>query len=186
MTTIPHEQTGTMWVLSGQVDEGEPVRDIFVNSFPFRVGRRSDLSFRIPSPAVSNFHAEINDRDGQLMLCDQRSTNGTFVNGERSHDEVQLCEGDLIQFADVVFRLKLSGKHDGSETLQGASCDRAMALIQFDRLMSERAVIPFFQPIVKSADRELVGYEVLGRSHFFRIENALCHVSGSVTAESGV
>jgi EAL domain-containing protein (putative c-di-GMP-specific phosphodiesterase class I) len=170
MTTFPDQSIETMWLLSGQVDEGEPVREIPLNSYPFRVGRRSDASFRIPSPTVSNLHAEIVERDGQLILRDLGSTNGTFLNGQRIPVEAYLREGDLIQFANVVFRLKRPETPDGSETLQGTGCDRAMALIQFDRLMTERAVIPFYQPIVQTTDKKVVGYEVLGRSHIFGLK----------------
>ncbi len=169
--TISVETTAqSMWLLSGQVDDGEPVRDIPVNTLPFRVGRRSDVSFRIPSPTVSNLHAEIVEHNGQLILVDLGSTNGSFVNGHRVVDEVALHEGDLVQFANVVFRLKRQDALNGSETLQGENCDRAMALIQFDRLMTERAVIPFFQPIVRSKTGQNVGYEVLGRSHLFGLK----------------
>ena len=128
------------------------------------------MSFRIPSPAVSNLHAEIIERDGTLVLNDLGSTNGTFVNGQRVPVESLIHEGDLIQFANVVFRLKRQDAHDGADTLQGENCDRAMALIQFDRLMNERAVVPFFQPIVRSCDSQVVGYEVLGRSHLFGLK----------------
>ena len=38
-----------------------------------------------------------------------------------------------------------------------------MALVQFDNLMRQRAVVPHFQPIVKVCNQEQVGYEVLGR-----------------------
>ena len=48
MTINPEQLMETTWLLSGQVDEGEPVREIPINSLPFRVGRRSDVSCRIP------------------------------------------------------------------------------------------------------------------------------------------
>ena len=143
-------------------------------------------SFRIPSPTVSNLHAEIIERDGHLMLDDLGSTNGTFLNGQRIPVESLLHEGDLIQFANVVFRLKRQDANDGAETLQGENCDRAMALIQFDRLMTERAVVPFFQPIVRSQDSQVVGYEVLGRSHLFGLKTPVCHVPGGFAIEPGI
>ena len=45
-----------------------------------------------------------------------------------------------------------------------------MALIRFDRLISDRAVVPFFQPIVNVRDRTVVGYEVLGRSEVYGLK----------------
>ncbi len=170
MTIISEITTQSVWILSGQVDDGEPVREIPINTLPFRVGRRADVSFRIPSPTVSNLHAEIVEREGHLILMDLGSTNGTFINGYRISAESRLHEGDLIQFANVVLRLKRQDPMKDAETLQGENCDRAMALIQFDRLMTERAVVPFFQPIVRSRGGQTVGYEVLGRSHLFGLK----------------
>lgn len=162
--------TDSVWLLSGQVLDGEPVREIPINVSPFQVGRRSDLSFSIPSPTVSNLHAEIVERRGILLVRDLASTNGTFVNGRRVDVEEPLHEGDLVQFANVVFRLKRQDTVSGVATVHGTNCDRAMALIQFDRLMSERAVVPFFQPIVRTDDRSTIAYEVLGRSHLFGLK----------------
>jgi len=159
-----------MWLLSGQIREREPIRDIHINPFPFRVGRRSDASLTISSPAVSNLHAEIVHQDGHLVLRDLGSTNGTFLNGRRICDEALLHEGDLIQFANCVFRVKQQDPIDPTETVQGEKCDRALALIQFDRLINERAIVPHFQPIVRSSDNVIVGYEVLGRSDLFNLK----------------
>ena len=167
MTNCPQKSIESVWLLSGQVAEGEPVRDIPITSTPFQVGRRSGLSFQIPSPTVSNVHAEIIEGNGELVLVDLGSTNGTFVNGRRIEGTEGLHEGDLIQFANVVFRLKRQDSATGVDTLQGDNCDRAMALIQFDRLMGERAIVPFYQPIVRNGDHAAIGYEVLGRSPLF-------------------
>jgi EAL domain-containing protein (putative c-di-GMP-specific phosphodiesterase class I) len=185
-TMTIEQSTDTMWLLSGQVNEGEPVREIPINSYPFQVGRRSDVSLRIQSPTVSNLHAEIIERDGQLMLRDLGSTNGTFLNGQQIPDEAFLREGNLVQFANVVFRLKRVDEAVGSETLQGKNCDRTMALIQFDRLMTERAVIPYFQPIFRSVDNEVVGYEVLVRSRPFGLKtpHAMFQAAAQLNLES--
>jgi EAL domain-containing protein (putative c-di-GMP-specific phosphodiesterase class I) len=45
-----------------------------------------------------------------------------------------------------------------------------LALVQFDKLMAEHAVTPFFQPIVSMASKNVVGYEALGRSRLFGLE----------------
>ena len=56
-------------------------------------------------------------------------------------------------------------------TLQEDVYDQALALVQFDRLMSERQVTPYYQPIVDLASSEPIGYEVLGRSRLYGIES---------------
>ena len=51
-----------------------------------------------------------------------------------------------------------------------SASDRALALVLFDKLMTEHAVTPFLQPIVEMKDRRTVAYEVLARSRLFGLE----------------
>jgi EAL domain-containing protein (putative c-di-GMP-specific phosphodiesterase class I) len=102
-----------------------------------------------------------------LLLRDLSSTNGTYVNGTRIHQPCTVYHGDLLQFGQSVFRVVQQSTESGPQTIQDDSCDRALALIQFDQLMTQRAVSPHFQPIVALGDRNVIGYEVLARSRFF-------------------
>jgi len=155
------------WLLSGQLTAEQPVGSIAVSTSPFLVGRHKSATLTIPSPTVSTAHAELRTEDGELWVKDLGSTNGTFVNGARLDGECILRSGDLLQFAEVVFRVGLDRGQVDAKTMAGDSSDRALALIQFDKLMSERAVLPHFQPIVDYRNGEVVGYEILGRSRLF-------------------
>jgi hypothetical protein len=55
------------------------------------------------SPSVSRRHAQVIHRQGEYLLVDLRSTNGTFVNGQRLNpdDRVRLRHGDQVRFGDV-------------------------------------------------------------------------------------
>ncbi len=59
------------------------------------IGRRSNNDVSIPNLSISGSHAKITFDDGQAWLEDQKSTNGTYVNGEvvRRH---ALVNGDDI------------------------------------------------------------------------------------------
>ncbi len=155
------------WLLSGQLKEDEPVRTIRITSSPFTVGRRNATSLTIDNPSVSGHHAELSIEDDQLFVRDLDSTNGTFVNGVRITTPCKVKHGDLVQFAQIVFRAGIQTDCRNSQTIQDDAADRALALIQFDKLMTERAVTPHFQPIVKMQDQETIGYELLGRSRLF-------------------
>jgi EAL domain-containing protein (putative c-di-GMP-specific phosphodiesterase class I) len=166
ITTFKYAAEAT-WRLSGQLTADQQVRSIRVEGSPFLVGRHSKSALTIPSPTVSNVHAELRVEDGALYVKDLGSTNGTFINGERIEGEFPVASGDLLQFAEVVFRVGLDeGRYD-SRTLAGDSSDRALALIQFDKLMSDRAVVPHFQPIIAFGSMSVEGYEILGRSRLF-------------------
>ena len=126
-----------------------------------------DLALRLPGATVSNLHAEIIEKDGALWVRDLDSTNGTYVNSTQIQGEAILQEGDFVQFASVIFRVHREAPEGISQTHHAETCDRGLALIQFDKLMSEQAVLPFFQPIVSFTDLEPIAYEVLGRSRLF-------------------
>ena len=155
------------WRLSGQLNEDEPVRVVSIESTPFIVGRHPGSTLTISNPSVSGQHAEVTLRDGNLFVRDLNSTNGTFVNGVRIVEPCKIKHGDLVQFAQIVFRAGLETEQRESCTVQDDAADRALALIQFDKLMTERAFSPHFQPIVKTASCQVIGYELLGRSRLF-------------------
>ena len=160
------------WFLSGQVDESEPLRKFPIHSDPFTIGRVSDSSLCLPKGCISKNHAEITFAEsGQLILRDLGSTNGTYVNGEPITEGVVVHEDDIIQFATIVFRLGSDEAASVGNTIAEDVCDQALAIIQFERLISDGGLYPHFQPIVTLADQQRIGYEVLGRSRLFGLHS---------------
>lgn len=170
MNASPPEISAS-WTLSGQLSSDEPMRQFCIDKSPFTVGRRAEMSLSLGSPTVSGQHAELLIEGDQLLVRDCGSTNGTFVNGTRVQDRSVLNHGDLVQFAQVVLRVSRTAAATHSATIENDSSDRALALIQFDKLMTERAVVPHFQPIVTMDDRASIGFEVLGRSWLFGLSD---------------
>jgi EAL domain-containing protein (putative c-di-GMP-specific phosphodiesterase class I) len=171
MTTEVLQNKQVKWLLSGQLADDQPVRHIRVDTLPFLIGRQTDASLSIPSPTVSRKHAELTYYDDTLYLRDLGSTNGTFVNGTRVNQSCPINHGDLLQFGQIVFRVTQQSLENMHQTVQHDSCDRALALIQFDQLLTGQAVTPHFQSIVTIDDRHVVGYEVLGRSRLFGLRD---------------
>lgn len=160
------------WLLTGRLGVMGKVECIDVTGVPFQVGRRHGLPLSLSYATVSSLHAEILMEEGYLHIRDAGSTNGTFVNGKPVQGSTKLTDGDLIQFADVPFRVGMKVPTVTSGTLcdpSGAS-DLALSLIQFDKLMTERAVVPHFQPILDIRSGKITGYEVLGRSNLFGLK----------------
>ena len=171
--SITNASNSAIWFLVGHLNpaghNGEQVH-LPINATRFTVGRRSDASLCLPFQTVSSRHAEFLSEAGKLILRDLGSTNGTYVNGHRLPGSIELQQDDLVQFADVALRVQ---RHAGTVTLATAQedvYDQALALVQFDKLMSERQVTPYYQPIVDLASGETIAYEVLGRSRLYGIE----------------
>jgi EAL domain-containing protein (putative c-di-GMP-specific phosphodiesterase class I) len=159
----------TTWSLVGRVAAGGSVHAIEVATWPFQVGRRTDVTLTLHWPTVSGLHAEIYLVGQTPHVRDLGSTNGTYVNGKPVRGAEPLKLGDLIQFADAAFRLSQDITGGDSLTVSDAdhACSQALSLMQFEKLMSEQAVTPFYQPIITLENLQLVGYEVLGRSRLF-------------------
>ena len=164
------EKTG-QWLLSGQINESEPIRQYPIHNDVFTIGRRTGSSLCLPVSCVSKNHAEIQHIDGHLILRDLGSTNGTYVNGSLLTGEAQINDGDLLQFATIVFRVGQQSHNTDVNTIHEDACDHALAMVQFDKLVNDGGFIPYFQPIVAMQDRKIVGYEVLGRSRLFGLQS---------------
>jgi len=144
--------------------------------FPFTLGRNESCDFQILSSRVSREHAEI-VRDGTgFRMRDLKSTNGTFVNGQRI-DEVRLNDGDLVVIADVEFTFhrghELAARSTATHVMSGTQPasseeDAFRELIYAVRSQQEtllhRATRNRFQPIVSLGDNKCVGYEAIQRA----------------------
>ncbi|MFO0180732.1 MAG: FHA domain-containing protein, partial [bacterium] len=137
----------TVWILEA-VGQAMPEWLTVIQPVPFSIGRKAGCCLQLQSRAVSSHHADLTIRDSNLFLIDRQSTNGTFVNGVRVRDIATLKKDDVVQFADIAFRVRCDDHATASNTVAEDVCDQALALVQFDRMMEKRLVTPFFQPIV--------------------------------------
>ena len=162
------------WFLSGQTDVTEPTRQHEIDGEQFTVGRSRESDLHLPAGCISKNHAIICvSRDGSLLLRELGSTNGTFVNGKQVNGEITIKENDLVHFAALVFRVGSKSRSDSipHNTIQEDVCDSALAMIQFERLISDGGLYPHFQPLVRLDDQSRIGYEVLGRSRLFGLQS---------------
>ncbi len=162
---------GASWMLAQGSGDSNDTQVVVVHPFPFSVGRKPGSGLQLNNRTVSGHHADLSLERGQLWVIDRQSTNGTYVNGRRIAEPTPLREEDLLQFADMAFRVKCQQRVTTSQTLAEDVCDQALALVQFDRLMENKLVTPFFQPIIEMQTSRLIGYEVLARSRLFGLES---------------
>lgn len=96
-------QTGPLEGLSFGVDE------------PLILGRSLDCDIAIVTPHVSRQHARLSLDDGQLVVEDLGSSNGTVVNGKKIEAQYSLHHEDEVRLHDIVFRVSESFNRPNSE-----------------------------------------------------------------------
>jgi pSer/pThr/pTyr-binding forkhead associated (FHA) protein len=81
------------------------------------LGRGTDCDLRLVDPGVSRHHAELRVENGQVVLVDLSSTNGTFVNGQPVR-RVALADGTHVSLGrtTLIFRQDGPDRDDGQGT----------------------------------------------------------------------
>jgi adenylate cyclase len=69
------------------------------------VGRAPTCDIPVIDPTISRRHAEVECRDGEVIVRDLGSSNGTFLNGTRVESGT-VSPGDTVTFGKVGFRLQ--------------------------------------------------------------------------------
>ena len=153
------DKISNKWRLEAKDGHGDPWI-IAITVSPFRIGRKNDCQLQLFSDSISRLHAEIRLTDTGIWLKDCGSTNGTFVNFRRLVDEQQLNPGDVVHFANFEFKVE-------RDESRGDSGDCTVMVNPYveglDQLIAMRAVIPYFQPIIRLPDNNIIGFEMLGR-----------------------
>ncbi|MEP3482515.1 MAG: EAL domain-containing protein [Fuerstiella sp.] len=174
MTSIPATRSGIheahdLWSLCGQLSAGESMQAIEISRSPFRIGRRPDLELSISNVVVSGLHACVVQRGTAIYLSDYGSTNGTFVNGNKVHEDTLLRDGDWIEIGTVHLRVSLrSQPHIKSQpahkTVEFELASQQKGSLALTELIRDRKLEPCFQTIHRLNDRSVHGYEYLARS----------------------
>ena len=85
---------------------GKPlVRDF--DQAEITIGRVQGNDIVLPKSNVSKQHAHIAGHGGKLMVHDDKSTNGTYVNGKRIAAPYELHPGDKVFVGDFVMEVRL-------------------------------------------------------------------------------
>ncbi|MEH6550808.1 MAG: FHA domain-containing protein [Pseudomonadales bacterium] len=91
------------WVISA---ESGPLEGLSYGiSRALILGRSLDCDLTVMSPHISRQHIRLDlNSDGELLVEDLGSANGTFINGEKVEGKQIIHHNDALQFHDIVFR----------------------------------------------------------------------------------
>lgn len=110
------------------------------------IGRSSRNDICIGDPFASRLHAELRQESDHVLLVDNGSANGTFLNGQRVTGAIRLEAGDIIRIGETEIEYTSSGQ----DMLSGATVylsGPAAAALPADTITS---------PINKRATNDLI------------------------------
>ena len=97
-------------------------RRVSLDEQEVRIGRTPKAELTVPDdPHISGVHFLIYREEGQVLLKDLQSRNGTFVNGARVGSEIELHDGDVIVAGKTQFQVILGDATPGSDAPQDHS-----------------------------------------------------------------
>lgn len=108
----------SIWLVMQAADGRE--RSFAVRKPTTIIGRETTCDVRVPIPAVSQKHCQINFDGTELKLVDLRSDQGTFHNGNRVQEAV-LSHEDKLTIGPVTFVVRVQQDAVGMNGQAGGS-----------------------------------------------------------------
>lgn len=99
------------------------------------IGRTPDCDIKIDNPAISRKHASIEFANGEYMITDLGSSNGTHLNGELLSGPGRLKAGDVIGLAkfELIFQ---DAPQEQIEKMMGGMDMEATMMVDSDQMAS--------------------------------------------------
>jgi len=125
---------------------------------PTVIGRSDEATVKVPNSVVSRKHCEIYQNQGELLVRDLGSVNGTFVNNQRVSEAIPLSADDLLRVGPVVLRVVLGEPAEQDSPIASGA----------ETPVTEEAA----DDSVPSASSSILSYTETGEGSFINIDEA--------------
>ena len=168
---VPADVATPLPFLEHYSENDGPAQLVVCEQFPFRIGRSEQAEHVIYSGQVSKLHAAIDFDGNGYTISDLKSTNGTFVNGQRI-TVVPLRDGDIVHIAHKEFRFgvmpvapsaQVPDDRATTPVARGEPLSVIYGRAALQEVLLKQNVRVVFQRIVDLKSEATVGYEALGR-----------------------
>ncbi|MBI5118630.1 FHA domain-containing protein [Candidatus Poribacteria bacterium] len=93
----------------------EDGRTTVCDQMPITIGRATDNAVHLPyDHLISRHHARLVEAEGKMMVCDLKSTNGTFVGSRRVHGKIVIERGKLFRVGATLLCMR-SGEAESTD-----------------------------------------------------------------------
>ncbi len=125
---VERDEVGHYLVL---LEGGEPGRRFLIGPGTTTLGRDAARDIVLADPDVSRLHACISVSFGRVIVEDQHSTNGTFIDGREVTGAVVLSEGSILIVGQQVLKLERRSKREVERSQEIArDLDRASQYVR--------------------------------------------------------
>ena len=158
--------------------QGQPLKMISVE-LPVVIGRGTDSTLTIKHPLLSRRHCEVYNENGQVLVKDLASLNGTFVNNARVETALPLTSGSQLKLGTVEIQVSFEGGAvtasadadfemgafgaAGTEAIpvvESAPADAAVATFDLGNFEVNESAVADQAPAVDDTEFDLADFEV--------------------------
>jgi diguanylate cyclase (GGDEF)-like protein len=144
------------------------------------IGRDETCTIPLDLETVSRRHCLLSERDGNVYVRDEGSTNGTWLNGVQIPQESPLRSGDLIKVGAAIFKYLAADEQGAIEAQYHEEIYRLTIVDGLTQLYNKRYALDFLERELARAARHrraltLVIFDV---DHFKSINDAHGHSVG--------
>jgi len=93
------------WLVSFDLDPAG--KDFKIFEGRTKIGRNSANNIIIDKPEISDDHVLLLSRDNKIIIQDQLSANGTYLNGKKVDERTELKDDDVIKLGSISFKIKI-------------------------------------------------------------------------------